>query len=160
MADAYLTGLKLLAGRELTEAQMRTRLARRKFEPGAIDEAVARLQRDGALDDRRAAFACARMEAHIKRHGQIRALRRLQTLGIDRGLARTAVSEVFADLNEDELIAQAIDRRLRSGASLRDQRVVNRIHRYLLGQGFDAERVRIAINSKVKIHNSKQTFEL
>ena len=145
-----MTGLKLLAGRELTEAQIRMRLARRKFEQDAIDEAVVRLQHDGALDDRRAAFACARMEAHIRRHGQLRALRRLQTIGIDRGLARTAVSEVFADLNEDELIAQAIDRRLRSGASLRDQRVVNRIHRYLLGQGFDAGRVNAALRTRVR----------
>jgi regulatory protein len=155
VADAYLTGLKLLAGRELTEAQVRTRLARRKFEEDAIDAAVARLLQEGALDDRRAAFACARMEAHIRRHGQLRALRRLQTLGIERGLARTAVAEVFADLNEDELIAQAIERRLRHGASLREQRVVTRIHRYLLGQGFDAERVNAAIRAKVKWQTSK-----
>jgi regulatory protein len=155
VADAYLTGLKMLAGRELTEAQVRTRLARRQFEPDSIDAAIARLQQEGALDDRRAAFACARMEAHIRRHGQLRALRRLQTLGIDRGLARTAVTEVFADLNEDELIAQAIERRLRHGASLREQRVVNRIHRYLLGQGFDAARVNAAIRAKVKWQTSK-----
>jgi regulatory protein len=155
VADAYLTGLKMLAERELTEAQVRTRLARRQFEPDSIDAAIARLQQEGALDDRRAAFACARMEAHIRRHGQLRALRRLQTLGIDRGLARTAVTEVFADLNEDELIAQAIERRLRHGASLREQRVVNRIHRYLLGQGFDAARVNAAIRAKVKWQTSK-----
>jgi regulatory protein len=150
VADAYLTGLKLLAGRELSEAQMRARLTRRKFEPDAIDEAVARLQREGALDDRRAAIACARMEAHIRRHGQLRALRRLHTLGIDRGLARTAVAEVFADLNEDELIAQAIDKRLKHGASLREQTVMNRIHRYLLAQGFDAARVHAAIRTRLK----------
>ena len=150
VADAYITGLKLLAARELTEAQIRTRLARRKFEPEAIDAAVVRLQENGSLDDRRAAFACARMEAHIKRHGQQRALRRLQTLGIERSLARTAVTEVFADLNEDELIAQAIERRLKHGASLREQRVANRIYRYLLGQGFDASRVSAALRNRLK----------
>src|SRR4029453_2562571 len=101
VADAYLTGLKLLAGRELSEAQIRTRLARRKFEPDEIDAAGSRLQGGGARDDRRAAFAGARPGAHIKRHGRLRALRRLQVLGIDRRLARAAVAEVFADLNED-----------------------------------------------------------
>jgi regulatory protein len=150
VADAYLTGLKLLAGRELSEAQIRTRLERRTFDPDAIEAAVARLRREGALDDRRAAFACARMEAHIKRHGQLRALRRLQAFGIDRALARTTVAEVFADLNEDELIAQAIDRRLRHGASLRDEAVVRRVHRYLLAQGFDAGRVQAAIRSRLR----------
>jgi regulatory protein len=150
VADAYLTGLKLLAGRELSEAQIRTRLARRKFEPDEIDAAVSRLQSEGALDDRRAAFACARTEAYIKRHGQLRALRRLQVLGIDRRLARVAVAEVFADLNEDDQIAQAIDRRLRRGASLSEQAVAARIHRYLLSQGFDAGRVHAALQARIK----------
>ena len=90
------------------------------------------------------------MEAHIRRHGQIRALRRLQGLGVERSLARTAVAEVFANLDEDELIAQAIERRLRNGASLREPKVMNRIHRYLLGQGFDASRVSAALRSKAR----------
>jgi regulatory protein len=162
MADAYGTGLRMLARRELSEAQLRQRLARREFDPADVDAAVGRLQREGALDDRRTALACARTEAHVKRHGRRRVLRQLETLGIARGLAQAAVAEVFADLDEDALIAQALDRRLRRGVSGGSERTggskrtrptaadVRRVHRYLLAQGFDAARVTAAIRSRVR----------
>ena len=149
MADAYVTALKMLARRELSEAQVRTRLARREFEPGAIDEAVARLQAARALDDRRTALACARTEAHVKRHGRLRALRTVEALGIDRGLARAAVAEVFGEIDEDALIAQALDRRLRQ-AEIIEAAVARRLYRYLLAQGFDAGRVHAAIRNRLK----------
>lgn len=150
MADAYVTALRLLARRELSEAQVRTRLARREFASDEIDAAVARLQEERALDDRRTALACARTEAHVKRHGRRRALRTVEALGIDRELARAAVAEVFGDLDEDALITQALERKLRHGAAIEDAAVARRVHRYLLAQGFDAGRVHAAIRSRLK----------
>ena len=150
MASAYVTGLKMLARRELSEAQIRTRLARRQFEPDDIDAAVTRLQAERALDDRRTALACARTEAHVKRHGRLRALRQLETIGIARDVARAAVGEVFGDLDESLLLEQALDRRLRLGGSIEEAAVVRRVHRYLLAQGFDAARVHAAIRSRVR----------
>ena len=150
MADAYVTALRLLARRELSEAQVRTRLARREFPSDEIDAAVARLQEERALDDRRTALACARTEAHVKRHGRRRALRTVEALGIDRELARAAVAEVFGDLDEDALITQALERKLRHGAAIEDAAVARRVHRYLLAQGFDAGRVHAAIRSRLK----------
>ena len=152
MADAYVTGLRMLARRELSEAQIRLRLTRRQFEPDDVDGAVERLRRDGSLDDRRTALACARTEAHVKRHGQRRVLRQLQAIGIARELAAAAVTEVFADVDEDEVIAQVIERRLRSplGGSTRTRPALKRVHRYLLTQGFDAARVNAAIRSRAR----------
>jgi SOS response regulatory protein OraA/RecX len=150
VADAYVTALTFLARRELSTAQVRGRLARRQFDPHDIEAAVTRLQAERALDDRRAALACARREAHFKRHGQARALRQLEMLGIDREVARAAVTEVFADLDEDLLIEQALDRRLRTGASLPEAPALRRAHRYLLAQGFDAARVHAAIRSRIR----------
>ena len=139
--DAYVAGLRLLARRELSEAQVRDRLTRRRFETDDIDEAVSRLRRECAIDDRRTALACARNEAHVKRHGRLRALRQLDAIGIERSTARAAVAEVFGELDEDALISQALDRRLRGGTPPEDARVLPRIHRYLLAQGFDPARV-------------------
>lgn len=151
MADAYVAGLTLLARRELSEAQVRARLERRKFDEEAIDAAVARLRREGALDDRRTAGACARTEAHVKRHGRLRAVRAIEALGIARPVARDAVAEAFADLDEDALLAQAIERRLRRGDSaVPTAAAVRRLHRYLLAQGFQAARVSAAIRSRFK----------
>ena len=150
MADAYVTALRLLARRELSEAQVRTRLARREFDSDEVDAAIARLLAERALDDRRTALACARTEAHVKRHGRLRALRTVEALGIDRGVARTAVAEAFDEVDEDALIAQALDRKLRHGAAIEETAVARRVHRYLLAQGFDAGRVHAAIRNRLK----------
>jgi regulatory protein len=138
---AYVAGLTLLARRELAEAQVRTRLARRKFDEDDIDAAVARLRSERAIDDRRTAVACARTEVRIRHRGRARVLRQIEALGIARDVARDAVAEVFAEVDETALLEKALDRRLRHGMSLSDPAVFRRVHRYLLGQGFEPGRV-------------------
>jgi len=93
-------------------------------------------------------MACARTEALLKRHGRLRALRQLEGLGIARDVAGAAVAEVFGELDEDLLIRQALDRRLRHGQSLDDPATSRRLHRYLLAQGFDTTRVYAAIRNR------------
>ena len=129
---------------------MRTRLVRRDFEAGEIDAAVTRLRQERALDDSRTAMACARTEALVKRHGRLRALQQLHALGIARDVAGAAIAEVFDELDEDLLIRQALDRRLRHGQSLEDPATIRRVHRYLLTQGFDATRVHAAVRNRTK----------
>ena len=136
----------MLARRELSEAQLRTRLTRKEFSPDAIDEAVTRLRRDGAVNDQRTALACARTEALVKRRGRLRVLRQVESLGIDRSVARAAVAEVFADVDEDAAISSAIDRRLRSGSAAD----LRRVQQYLLRQGFDAGKVNAAIRNRAR----------
>ncbi|SRR5258706_11182594 len=154
MADgadrAYVAGLNLLARRELAEAQLRTRLARRKFEDDEIDAAMTRLRRERALDDRRTALACARTQVRLKHRGRARVVRQIEALGINRDIARDAVAEVFAELDENTLLEQALDRRLRHGLSLSDPAVFRRVHRYLLGQGFDPARVTALLRLRAK----------
>ena len=138
---AYVTGLTLLARRELAEAQLRTRLARRKFDQEDIDSAVVRLLLEGALDDRRTAFACARTAVRVGHHGRARVVRQVEALGIARDVARQVVADVFSELDEAELLEQALNRRLRRGVDLGDPAIVRRVHRYLVGQGFDPSAV-------------------
>jgi regulatory protein len=146
-AQAYLSGLKLLARRELSEAQVRTRLARRKFDAEAIDHAISRLREERALDDRRVALACARTEARVRQRGRARVVRHIESLGIARDIAAAAVAEVFAEVDEASLLEQALEKRLRRGVSLDDTAHVRRIHRYLIGQGFPPSRVMAALRS-------------
>jgi regulatory protein len=147
---AYVTALGLLARRELAEAQVRTRLATRKFNDDQIDAAMTRLRRERAVDDRRTALACARTQVRIKHRGRARVVRHIEALGINRDIAREAVAEVFAELDENALLEQALDRRLRHGLSLSDAAVFRRVHRYLLGQGFDPGRVTELLRRRAK----------
>jgi len=138
---AYVVGLALLARRELAEAQLRARLDKRKFSPDDVESAVARLRRERALDDRRTALACARTQVRLRHHGRTRVLRHIEALGISRDVAREAVAEVFTELDEAELLEQALERRLRRGSGLNDPTAVRRLYRYLVGQGFNASAV-------------------
>ena len=136
---AYLLGLRWLAARELTSAQISQRLERRGFSPRAIGPALERLTRERALDDRRAALASARTEATLRHHGPARILRRLQSMGIDRDLAREIVREIFGELDERALMQRALAKRLRPGASLiRDRAQLRRLHAYLVREGFSS----------------------
>jgi regulatory protein len=153
--QAYVAGLKMLARRELSERQVRARLARREFDPDHIDAAVERLRQDRALDDRRVALACARTEAGVRRRGRARVLRHVEALGIARDVARAAVNEVFAEIDESALLEQALDARLRRGVTLDDDAGVRRLHRYLIAQGFDPSHVIALLQSRLKHPESR-----
>jgi regulatory protein len=146
---AHVAALKMLARRELSEAQVRSRLTRRQFEPEEIDAAVDRLRLERALDDRRTALACARTELRVRHRGRLRALRQIEALGITRAIARSAVEEVFAEVDERAQIERVLERRLR-GASLDDGPTFRRVHRYLLAQGFDPGSVTSALRERAR----------
>jgi regulatory protein len=153
--QAYVAGLKLLARRELSEAQVRSRLARRLFEQDHIDEAIGRLRDERALDDTRVALACARTETRLRHRGRARVLRQIEALGIDRRIAGAAVAEVFAELDETALLEQALETRLRRGSGLDDPAGARRMFRYLIAQGFEPDRVTLALQSRIKNPESR-----
>jgi regulatory protein len=132
----------LLSRRELSARQLRERLARRKFSPEEIAATVDRLVRDRTVDDRRVAVAYARMEAAIKGRGKRRVLQAVQRLGISADVAAEAVDDVFGEVDEDALLARALDRRLKGQAiSALDEKGRARLVRQLVGQGFSLTRV-------------------
>jgi regulatory protein len=150
LPDAYLVGLELLARRELSEAQLRSRLARRQFGGADIDTAVERLSHERALDDRRMALSCARREVLVRRRGRIRVLRHIEALGIASETARSAVDEVFDEVDETMLLEQALDRRLERGLTLDDPAMVRRMHRHLIAQGFDPGHVAMLLRRRAR----------
>jgi regulatory protein len=146
---AYLTALQQLARRELSEAQLRQRLSRRGFPSDDIDTAIDRLRQDGSLDDARVAAAIARSQLSIKKRGARRVRREIEAAGITSALAERAVAEVYAEVDADALMAAAIDRRLGT-RRLDDDREMARLYRYLVGQGFDADKAMTALRKRRK----------
>jgi regulatory protein len=144
--DAYVLALGWLARRELTEKQVRQRLARRGLEAEPIDEAVARLKAERALDDARVAGAFARTAVRLKSRGPMRLERDLQQLGIERGAAKAAVREVLADTDEKTLARQALARRWRR-ADRPGPADAARLYRALLRQGFGPSAARAALTA-------------
>jgi regulatory protein len=127
----------MLGQRELSEAQVRTRLARRGCDADAITNALERLKRDRTLDDGRVARAAARLEAGIRHRGPARVRQRLQSMGLADDVVQKAVTEAFEDVDELALLDAAFERRLR-GRELAelDDKARARLVRGLVGQGF------------------------
>lgn len=147
-ATAYVDGLKLLARRELSEQQVRQRLARKGHDAPAIDEAVTRLREERAIDDARVAAAIARTETSIKRRGKLRVRMQIERAGIAKSVARDAVDEVFDSLDDEALLEASLAKRLRGRERIGDDREFRRLYRYLIGQGFDHDRVMRALESR------------
>lgn len=142
MADAYTVALALLSARELSETQLRLRLARRKLDSDDIDTAIDRLKADGTLNDRRVAVAVARLESAIKHRGRARVMQKVRQAGIDADTAEDAVREVFEDVDETALLDRALERRLRGKTPRElDEKGRARIVRGLVAQGFRLEAV-------------------
>jgi len=146
--SAYLDGLKLLARRELSEAQVRDRLARKGHPPAAVDEAIARLLEERAIDDARVADSIARTQVTVKHRGRLRARLEIERAGVAKPAAQRAVDDVFAAIDDDALIEASLARRLRGRDRLGDAREFRRLYRYLISQGFDADRVMKALNAR------------
>ena len=135
--DAYLVALTLLSVRELSETQLRVRLARRQCDAQSIEEAVSRLKADGTLNDRRVAVALARMESAIRHRGRARVIQKMRQAGIDSDTAEDAVREVFEEVDEGALLDRALERRMRGRTPDElDDKGRARVVRGLVAQGF------------------------
>jgi regulatory protein len=154
---AYVAGLKMLARRELSETQLRQRLGRKEFDPAAIDEAVGRLRAAGSLDDERVAGAIARMETGIRKRGKLRVRRRIEAAGISSAIAQRVVDDTFAEIDGDALLAAALDKRLRGRERIADDREYARLYRYLLGQGFESDRIGAALRRLKPDEDARRT---
>ena len=152
---AFVAALRMLAGRELSEAQVRERLTRKGLLPDAVEDAVARLVREGAIDDRRAAISRARTELLLRGRGASRVLQQLRALGIAADTAEEALAEAIGDLEESTLVGRALDRRLRGRpAEVRDRAEFRRLYRYLAGQGFSTSAILSVLRAR-----SRRSFE-
>ena len=141
-ADPYGLALGWLGARELSARQVRQRLTRRGVAPSDVDETVARLTANGALDEQRMALAAARLETVIRGRGPARTRQKLRALGLPDSASKAAIAATLADVDVDALLDRALDIKLRkTAAGGVDQATARRVVGALVRQGFDASAV-------------------
>ena len=138
---AYLDALKMLARRELSEAQVRQRLARRGHPSDDIEDAIARLREERAIDDTRVAESIARTQTALKKRGKLRVRRQIESAGIAGATAKRAVDDVCSSIDDAALLEASLLKRLHGRERIADDREFQRLYRYLIGQGFDPDQV-------------------
>jgi regulatory protein len=149
--SAYSRALRWLTARELSEAQVRSRLSDAGYSDTAISTAIQQLVESRTLDDRRAATAVARTEARVRRHGPRRVMGKLMAMAIDRDLAKEIITELFGEEDEAQLLETTLDRRLRGKPErLKDPNERKKLLAYLVRQGFSAGAASAAIRQRSK----------
>ena len=146
--NTYDLAIKLLATSDLSTAQLRERLTQRQFPGQEIEDTIVRLINSRILDDNRTALSYARRSATIKLRGRRRTHQELQARGIGTDVANQAVTVIFDELGESEVLERAITKRLHK--PLKNRIEFRRLHRFLVGQGFPSEAVSRALISRTE----------
>ena len=130
-ADAWQRAVRLLAARDRSEQELRTRLAASGATAAIIERTVRRLRDLHYLDDRRVAHGAAE-QARRRGHGSERVRTELTAKGIAESIVEAALAEHFTD--EIALARQALARRYPALPQSVTERA--KAARFLLQRGF------------------------
>jgi regulatory protein len=140
--------IKLLAAKPRSVAELRERLLRGKnTDEATVETVISRLREYGYLDDERFAFGYASYKVKQRPVGRRRLERDLKFKKVDSGVANEALELVFAETSEEQLIDQAIAKRLRIRGKPKNRAEMKSLFDHLLRQGFDFELVSDKIRS-------------
>jgi regulatory protein len=135
------SGLRLLARRAHSRAELRQKLTRRGYEAAEVDSALSRLAGMGYLDD--SEFARGLVRRRSGSRGSLALAAELAARGIDRERSAAAL----AGLGPGEQLASArrlAERMYPEGAQVGYRELLDRVGVRLLRRGFPAEVVRAA----------------
>lgn len=144
---AYVEGLKIIARRELSVSEVKTRLLKKGYQTGDVESAISQLMKERALDDHRTAHTIVRRAVQVKNWSKQRIKDELTRRGIMDEVAINIVEEAFSDINDRMLLDKIIDQRL-SSCGL-DDRHLQRLYQSLLRRGFSAEDVTAVLETRL-----------
>lgn len=126
---AYDKALKLLSFRPQSIFEIRQKL-KNKFKSETISEAIARLKREGWLDDQK--FA----ELWVKERSQtrLRSINHLKAELIQKGIAENIIREV---LSQPELADQELETATKLVEKLKNSKTTDQLKAYLSRKGFN-----------------------
>lgn len=138
----FARAIKLLAARSRSVAELRELLLEgRRSNKAAVEETLARLQEYGYIDDERFAFGYASLKVRQRPIGRQRVKRDLVMKKIDSAVVEEALDLVFAEVSEESLIEQALEKRIRLRGRPKNRAEAKSLFDHLLRQGFPFELV-------------------
>lgn len=140
--------VKLLAAKPRSIAELRERLLRGKStNEEVVETVIARLREYGYLNDERFAFSYASYKVKQRPLGRRRLERDLKFKKVDSSVASKALEMVFTETPEEQLIDQAIAKRLRVRGKPKNRLEAKSLFDHLLRQGFQFELVSERVRS-------------
>jgi len=144
---AHRAALRAVARRGHARYDLRRRLLQKQHPPAAVDAALARLEAAGLLDDARFAADFAVAKARRGR-GPARLVRDLQSQGVDRRVAETAVRTSLAaeGIDPADAVRALAERRARQLAGLPPIVRKRRLTAFLVRRGFGGAEIRAVVD--------------
>jgi regulatory protein len=105
--------LKVLGGRAYSTGELRVKLQRRAENPSDVEPMIARLKDIGYLNDQRFAEGYANARLSGDKFGKTRVIQDLRHRRVAPELAERTVQHVYADVDEQSLIDDWIQRKYR-----------------------------------------------
>jgi regulatory protein len=144
----FQRAVKLLAAKPRSIAELRERLLQGKgATKDVVETVIARLREYGYLNDEQFALSYASFKVKQKPVGRRRLERDLKLKKIPSAVANDALEVVYAETSEEQLIEQAIAKRLRIRGRPKNRAEVKSLFDHLLRQGFAFELVSEKVRS-------------
>jgi regulatory protein len=135
--------VKLLTIKPRSVAELRERLLQGKNAANktVVEAVISRLREYGYLDDERFAYSYASLKVKQRPLGRRRLERDLKLKKVQKSVAEEALELVYAETPEEQLIEQAIEKRLRLRGRPKTRVEAKKLFDHLLRQGFAFELV-------------------
>jgi len=141
-AELYDVALRALMRRAHSVHEMKQKLERRSDNKLLVQLVMARLKENGQIDDAHYAKQFARQRTAGRKQGKFRVARDLRARGVPDQHIATALEEAAKETDEDAMVRQRIERKLRAYRGEIDEKKMASIYRSLLRAGFSADVVR------------------
>ena len=142
--------LRLLTFRPRTVAEMRERLREKEWAtPAAVEEVIARLIELNYLNDAEYAIGFATSRLRMKPLGRTRLRLDLRRRHLPAEAVESAIDEAYAERPEEELIGEAIRKRIRLRGTPQSPEEKKKLADWLLRRGFSHDLVRKYVNLSV-----------
>ena len=146
--QTFERAVKLLAAKPRSIAELRERLLRRKnVNEEVVETVISRLREYGYLNDERFAFSYASYKVKQKPVGRRRLERDLKLKKVENSVANEALEMVYAETPEEQLIDEAIAKRLRTRGKPKNRAETKSLFDHLLRRGFEFELVSEKVRS-------------
>ena len=142
---------RLLALRQHSVGELRSKLKRRQFVATVIDDVVRKYRRQGVLDDAQYAYKLAQKMVENRPCGMAYLTAYLQKKMIDRSLAEQTAQMVLSRSDESDRAIAALHRRWAQLSQFELETARNKAYNYLARRGFSYDAARKAFE---KLSNS------
>lgn len=137
--NIYYQAQAILARRDHAEAEVRVKLARKRFAPDEIDRVISRLYTDHLLNDDRFAYSYAESILLAKPVGRRFIAAKLKQKGAKRESIEKALDQIYSEHPENELVQEAVARWQRAHMNVKSGR--EKLYRFLASRGFSLDAI-------------------